>query len=231
MELKHQLETPLKRLRLSGVLESLQVRTQQAIDGQWSYIEFLSRLLEDEVARREHKQLTLRVRRATINTAKTLEAFDFNFNPTLNRQRVLDLASGEYVRAYRNVLLCGPTGVGKSHLAQGLATKPVCRASTCSLSRPTRCSSTSTAGAPMTPVTGDCRPISVLTCWSWMTLACVLCPPLARKTSMMSSMAATSGAVSCSLPTAPPTSGLSCLVTRSWLRLAWTVYFIMLRCW
>jgi DNA replication protein DnaC len=121
MELKHQLETPLKRLRLSGVLESLQVRTQQAIDGQWSYIEFLSRLLEDEVARREHKQLTLRVRRATINTAKTLEAFDFNFNPTLNRQRVLDLASGEYVRAYRNVLLCGPTGVGKSHLAQGLA--------------------------------------------------------------------------------------------------------------
>jgi DNA replication protein DnaC len=121
MELTHQLETPLKRLRLSGILESLDVRTQQAIDGQWSYGEFLSRLLEDEVARREHKQLTLRVRRATLNTSKTMEAFDFNFNPTINRQRVLDLATGDYIRAQRNVLLCGPTGVGKSHLAQALA--------------------------------------------------------------------------------------------------------------
>ena len=121
MELKHQLETPLKRLRLSGILESLDMRTQQAIDGQWSYGEFLSRLLEDEVARREHKQLTLRVRRAAINTSKTMEAFDFNFNPTVNRQRVLDLATGEYIQSHRNVLLCGPTGVGKSHLAQALA--------------------------------------------------------------------------------------------------------------
>ena len=121
MELKHQLETPLKRLRLSGILESLDIRTQQAIDGQWSYGEFLSRLLEDEVARREHKQLSLRVRRATINTSKTMEAFDFNFNPTINRQRVLDLATGSYIQSQRNVLLCGPTGVGKSHLAQALA--------------------------------------------------------------------------------------------------------------
>ncbi len=121
MELTHHLETPLKRLRLSGILETLETRTQQAIDGQWSYVEFLSRLLEDEVVRREHKQLALRVRRATLNTAKTLEAFDFAFNPTINRQRILDLAAGDYIRNHRNVLLCGPTGVGKSHLAQGLA--------------------------------------------------------------------------------------------------------------
>jgi len=121
MELTHQLETPLKRLRLSGVLESLDVRNHQAIDGQWSYVEFLSRLLEDEVARREQKQLAVRVRRAAVNTSKTLEAFDFTFNPTVNRQRILALAAGDYLREQRNVLLCGPTGVGKSHLAQGLA--------------------------------------------------------------------------------------------------------------
>jgi DNA replication protein DnaC len=121
MELRHQLETPLKRLRLSGILDTLEVRNQQAIDGQWSFIEFLSRLLEDEVARREQKQLALRVRRAALNTAKTLDAFDFNFNPTINRQRVLDLAAGQYIREHHNVLLCGPTGVGKSHLAQALA--------------------------------------------------------------------------------------------------------------
>jgi len=121
MELKHQLETPLKRLRLSGVLETLDLRTQQAIDGQWSYGDFLARLLEDELARREHKQLALRVRRAALNSAKTLEAFDFSFNPTVSRQRILNLAAGDYLRARHNVVLCGPTGVGKSHLASGLA--------------------------------------------------------------------------------------------------------------
>jgi DNA replication protein DnaC len=121
MELTHQLETPLKRLRLSGILDTLAARNQQAFDGHWSYVDFLSRLLEDEVERREHKQLALRVRRAALNTAKTLEAFDFSFNPTINRQRILDLAAGDYIRHYHNTLLCGPTGVGKSHLAQGLA--------------------------------------------------------------------------------------------------------------
>lgn len=121
MELKGQLESPLKRLRLSGILDTLEWRTQQAIDGQWSYQEFLSRLLEDEVVRREHKQLSLRVRRAALNTSKTLEAFDFSFNPLINRQRILDLASGQYILQHHNVLLCGPTGVGKSHLAQALA--------------------------------------------------------------------------------------------------------------
>lgn len=121
MELTQHLETPLKRLRLSGILETLQARNQQAIDGQWSYIEFLSRLLEDEVARRSQKQLALRLRRATINTSKTLDAFNFNFNPTINRQKVLDLSAGEYIRRKQNVLICGPTGVGKSHMAQALA--------------------------------------------------------------------------------------------------------------
>jgi DNA replication protein DnaC len=121
MDLKYHLEPHLKRLRLSGVLETLDARHQQAIDGQWSYVEFLARLLEDEVARRAQKQLALRLRRATINTSKTLDAFDFNFNPTISRQKVLDLAAGDYIRQHHNLLICGPTGVGKSHLAQSLA--------------------------------------------------------------------------------------------------------------
>jgi DNA replication protein DnaC len=121
VDLKYHLEPHLKRLRLSGVLETLDARHQQAIDGQWSYVEFLSRLLEDEVARRAQKQLALRLRRATINTSKTLDAFDFNFNPTISRQKVLDLAAGDYIRQHHNLLICGPTGVGKSHLAQSLA--------------------------------------------------------------------------------------------------------------
>jgi DNA replication protein DnaC len=121
MELIHQLTPHLKRLRLSGILETLEVRSQQAVDGRWTYVEFLSRLLEDEVERRSQKQLALRIRRAAINTTKTLEGFDFNFNPNINRQQVLELATCSYIRRKRNVLVCGPTGVGKSHLAQALA--------------------------------------------------------------------------------------------------------------
>lgn len=121
MELRHQLTPQLKHLRLSGILETLEARNRQAIDGHWSYVEFLSRLLEDEVERRAQKQLALRLRRGTINTSKTLETFDFAFNPAINRQQVLDLASCEYIRQRHNVLICGPTGVGKSHLAHGLA--------------------------------------------------------------------------------------------------------------
>jgi DNA replication protein DnaC len=120
MELKHQLTPHLKHLRLSGILETLDARHRQAVDGKWSYIEFLERLLQDEVERRGQKQLTLRLRRATLETTKTLETFDFSFNPTINRQQVLALAAGDYIRDKRNAILCGPTGVGKSHLAQAL---------------------------------------------------------------------------------------------------------------
>ena len=120
MELKHQLAGQLRQLRMSGVLETLENRNRQAIDGQWSYIEFLTRLLEDEIERRSQKQLNLRLRRATLNTTKTLEGFDFAFNPHINRQQILNLAGCDYVREKRNALLCGPTGVGKTHLAQAL---------------------------------------------------------------------------------------------------------------
>jgi DNA replication protein DnaC len=116
----HQLQPYLKQLRLSGILETLAVRNQQAIDGQWTYIEFLSRLLEDEVERRAQKQLLLRLRRASVNTTKTLEGFDFNFNPSLNRQKVLQLATCDFVRQKRNLLICGPSGVGKTHLSHAL---------------------------------------------------------------------------------------------------------------
>jgi DNA replication protein DnaC len=117
----HQLTPHLKRLRLSGILDSLEVRTQQAIAEQWSYSEFLTRLVQDEVERRAHKQLDRRLRRSQVNSTKTLETFDFTFNRSINRQQVFDLATCAFVRQRRNVLIVGQTGVGKTHLAHALA--------------------------------------------------------------------------------------------------------------
>ena len=120
MELKGQLSNQLRGLRMSGVLETLAARERQAIDGKWSYMEFLERLLEDETERRAQKQLAQRLRRGALNTTKTIEGFDFQFNPGLNRQQILQLAVCDYIHQHRNLLICGPTGVGKTHLAQAL---------------------------------------------------------------------------------------------------------------
>jgi DNA replication protein DnaC len=121
MSVSQQLAPALKQLRLSGILDSLEVRNQQAVTDQWTYLEFLTRLVQDEVERRAHKQLDLRVRRSGIAATKTLETFDFSFNPTISRPQVFDLATCAFVRERRNIVICGQTGVGKSHVAQALA--------------------------------------------------------------------------------------------------------------
>jgi DNA replication protein DnaC len=120
MELKSQLIPKLKALRLSGILETLDVRNRQAIEEKLAYVEFLERLLEDEVERRGQKQLLLRLRRASFNVEKTLEGFDWTFNPQINRQEVFDLATCAWIERREVLLLVGPSGVGKSHLAQAL---------------------------------------------------------------------------------------------------------------
>ncbi len=117
----HQLTPYLKQLRLSGVLAPLDPRTEQAIREQWSFTEYLTRVLQDEAERRQQQHLDQRLRRGKVQATKTLESFDFSFNPSINRQQLLDLATCSFVRKRRNVLVCGQTGVGKSHLAQALA--------------------------------------------------------------------------------------------------------------
>ena len=86
-----ELAPQLKQLRLSGILDSLEARNRQALDGKLAYTEFLSLLIQDEVARREHKKFQMRLRRATFRATKTLEQFDFERLPKLNRTLVHEL--------------------------------------------------------------------------------------------------------------------------------------------
>lgn len=127
MELKSQLVPKLKSLRLSGILDSLEVRHKQAIDEKCTYVEFLLKLLEDEVERRGQKQLSLRLRRSRLDPAKTLETFDFSFGASVNRHQIYDLATGGFVERAEPVFFLGPAGVGKSHLAQALGHEAVRR--------------------------------------------------------------------------------------------------------
>lgn len=120
MSLTDELVPLLKKLRLSGILQTLELRTKQAVDDELSFGEFLFRVLSDEVERRETKQLEQRLRRASFEHGKTLEDFDFHFNPTIPKAKVIDLATGAFIGRRENVLLIGQAGVGKSHLAQAL---------------------------------------------------------------------------------------------------------------
>ena len=110
----------LKHLRRSGILDSLEARNREAIDRHLAYTDFLGLLIQDEVARREQKKLTQLLRRANFRSQKTLECFDFDRLPGLNRALVHDLATGRFVVEKVAVLIAGPSGTGKSHLAQAI---------------------------------------------------------------------------------------------------------------
>ena len=113
-----ELAPQLKQLRLSGILDSLETRNREAIDAKMSYPDFLALLIGDEVARREQKKFNTRVRRAGFRSQKTLEEFDFDFAKHLNRALIEELATCRYINEKVAVLIAGPCGTGKSHLAQ-----------------------------------------------------------------------------------------------------------------
>lgn len=120
----------LKKLRLSGILQTLTLRLRQVEEENVDAAEFLYRLMHDEVERRESKQLQLRLARASFEHGKTLEDFDFAFNPGIPKSRLVELANCSFVDRREWVLLVGPCGVGKSHLAQALGHRAVRRGHT-----------------------------------------------------------------------------------------------------
>jgi len=127
MEVPTTLKTVLKRLRLSGLLLTLIDRVAYAKKAKLDYLEFLELVLQDEVERRDHKSLNLRLGRAGFEEEQTFEAFDWDAPVTFDRDRVKDLFSLGFIERHEDVIFLGPVGVGKTFLASAIG-HAACRA-------------------------------------------------------------------------------------------------------
>jgi len=116
----HQLETSLRALALSGMLETLETRLAQADAGDLGHLEFLHTLCQDELTRRDTAALGRRVKAARFEATVTIEEFDFRYNPTIPAAQIRDLTSLRFLDAGESVILHGPVGVGKTMIAQAL---------------------------------------------------------------------------------------------------------------
>jgi DNA replication protein DnaC len=116
-----QLSARLRHLRLSGMVEALPGRLAQAEAAPLPHLEFLELLVEDELARRADRLFARRLKQAGITTEKTLADFDWTFNPKIPKAKIAELVTARFVAAHANLLLIGPPGVGKSHIATAIA--------------------------------------------------------------------------------------------------------------
>ncbi len=105
---------------MTGIAETLENRIEEAIKEKWSYSDFFEILLTDEIERRTNKQLTLRLAKSRLDQNKTMETFDFSFNPKIQAATVRELSQCAYIEKKENIFILGPSGVGKSHMAQAL---------------------------------------------------------------------------------------------------------------
>lgn len=118
--MNERLQSALRKLRLSGLAESLQVRLEEAIANRLTHAEFLELILQDELAVRGERQIQRRTKAAAFRELKTLDQFNFSFNPSINKQQIYELATCRFIREAKDVLWLGPPGVGKSFLVQAL---------------------------------------------------------------------------------------------------------------
>lgn len=107
----------LKSIRLSGMARNLDVRLHEAVANELSHQSFLNNLVEDELTVRKDRLLNRRLKGARFPFWRNIEDFDFNFNPGFNKALIKTLASSAFISNQENVLLIGPPGVGKTHLA------------------------------------------------------------------------------------------------------------------
>jgi DNA replication protein DnaC len=117
----HPLIPKLRQLKMSGMAVTLEVRASEAVQQQLSPVEFLALLLDDELERRNQRRLARRLAQSGCDDQKTFARFDFAAAPGINRSFLQDLATCTFISRHENLLICGPTGVGKSHVANALA--------------------------------------------------------------------------------------------------------------
>jgi DNA replication protein DnaC len=110
----------LKKLRLSGMTQSLELRLHEAQSSALTHREFFELMLQDELHVRGDRQIARRTKKANFRELRRLEDFDFSFNTSVNKSQIFEMATGKFVRQARDVLWLGPPGTGKSHLCQGI---------------------------------------------------------------------------------------------------------------
>jgi DNA replication protein DnaC len=113
----------LSHLRLGRIAEVLDAHMQRAVTANMSYLDFLRGLIQEATQAQDDRLVQRRITAAHFPYLKTLEQFDFAFQPSLSRQRIADLATLRFVENHENIILLGPPGVGKTHVAIALALK------------------------------------------------------------------------------------------------------------
>ncbi|MBU2506531.1 MAG: ATP-binding protein, partial [Bacteroidetes bacterium] len=115
-----QLKQQLKSLKLSGALETIELRIMESGQNQLSFAELLSLMLEDEILTRQNRKLQRLLTHARLNSNKSIETFDFTFNSSINAQQIRTFITCRFVEKNENIFFVGPTGTGKTHLSKAI---------------------------------------------------------------------------------------------------------------
>ena len=119
------LKTKLRELKLAGVIKSLDSRNKYAIEKKVSYLDFLELLIEDEYVNRKSNSFSKRLNKSKLDTQKSIDDFDFNYQPELNKIQILDIMACRFINENKNIVLMGKPGVGKTHIANAIGLEAI----------------------------------------------------------------------------------------------------------
>lgn len=115
----------LSSLKLAGIARNLEIRNRYAIESNLSYIDFLNVLIEDELTNRKTNSYVKRFTKSKLSSSKTIDSYDFTYQPKLNKKEMLDLASCRFIQEHENIIFMGNPGVGKTHLANAIGVEAI----------------------------------------------------------------------------------------------------------